>query len=175
MAKVLLIIAPENFRDEEYFEPKQVLEEAGHEVVTSSKTLKAISTVEKKEVEVDVLFEELFTENGEPKTNDYEAIAFIGGAGAQVYIEDKHAHALAWDTYNSGKIVAAICIAPVILAKAGLLIGKRSTVWTGAKQDLCDGHCIYTPDDVVTDGRIITANGPNVATEFGNTIAKKLD
>ncbi|MBT6068354.1 hypothetical protein HOG48_01220 [Candidatus Peregrinibacteria bacterium] len=174
MAKVLLIIAPENFRDEEYFEPKEVLEAARHEVITTSKTLRAISAIEKKEVEVDVLFEELFTADGTSKIEDYDAIAFIGGGGAQTYIDDKRAHALAWDTYNSRKIVAAICLAPVILAKAGLLTGKRSTVWSGAKQDLCDGNCIYQSDDVVIDGRIITANGPHAATEFGQAIAEKL-
>ena len=174
MAKVLMILGFDGFRDEEYFEPKAVLEAAGHEVITTSKEQVAVSSIDKKEVSVDILFDELFTETGKSKIEDYDAVVFIGGSGAQIYLDDKKAHQLAWDMYNDGKLVTAICIAPVILANAGLLIGKKATVWSGAKPQLCAGNCIYNSHGVITDGRIITASGPDKATEFGEAILAKL-
>jgi len=173
MKKILMILGADGFRDEEYFEPKQIFEEAGHTVVTCAEKKPAISKIEKKEVEVDVLFEELFQENNDP-TQEYDVVLFVGGPGAQVYLEDKKAHQLAWDFYNNGKLVTAICIAPVILANSGLLTGKKATVWEGAKPQLCAGQCLYTPHGVIIDGRIITASGPDVATEFGEAIVEKL-
>lgn len=172
MAHILMIIGHDGFRDEEYFEPKQLLEDAGHHVTTTSKQNPAISKIAGKKVQIDILFQELITQGKSAHT--YDAIVFVGGPGATTFLEDKQAHQLAWDFYNNGKLVTAICIAPVILANAGLLIGKKATVWPGAKQKLCNGNCIYTPDPVVKDGRIITANGPKAANEFGETITQKL-
>ncbi|MDP4008680.1 MAG: DJ-1/PfpI family protein [Candidatus Peregrinibacteria bacterium] len=173
MAKILMVIGYDGFRDEEYFEPKVILEAAGHEVITTSKEKIAVSSVEKKEVHVDMLFDELFKENAKPE-EEFDVIAFIGGAGAETYLNDKNAHKLSWDFYNNSKLVAAICLAPVILANAGLLVGKAATVWSGAKPQLCAGHCLYQSSGVITDGRIITASGPDKATEFGEAILAKL-
>lgn len=173
MAKILMVIGYDGFRDEEYFEPKAILEAAGHEVITTSKEQIAVSSIEKKEVHVDILFEKLFKEDMKPE-EEFDVIAFIGGSGAETYIDDKNAHQLAWDFYNNSKIVAAICLAPVILANAGLLIGKKATVWPGAKAQLCAGHCLYVESGVITDGRVITASGPDKATEFGEVILTKL-
>lgn len=167
MAHILMIIGHEGFRDEEYFEPKEVLESAGHTITTCAKENPAVSKIEQKEVQVDILFDEVTHEG-------YDAVAFIGGPGAQTYLKDKKAHQLAWDFYNHGKLVTAICIAPVILANAGLLTGKKATVWSGAKAELCAGQCLYNEHGVIRDGRIITASGPDVATEFGKTIVEKL-
>ena len=174
MSKILIIIGHEGFRDEEYFEPKKVFENAGHQVVTSSKKNPAVSKISKESVKVDVLFGDLVSGDSDYKIQDFDVIVFVGGPGAQTYLEDKDAHKLAWDFYEARKLVAAICLAPVILANAGLLIGKSATVWPGAKADLCAGNCIYRDDEVVTDGRIITADGPEAAKKFAETIVKKL-
>ncbi len=170
MKKALIIIGYDTFRDEEYFIPKKIFEDAGYSVTTVSKQKIAKSKIEGKLVTVDKLFDELDTADEEKS----DFVVFVGGPGAQIYFQDKKAHQLAWDFYHAGKLVTAICIAPVILSNASLLVGKRATVWPGAKQELCNGQCIYTPDHVVTDGRIITADGPEAAEKFAETIVKKL-
>ncbi len=166
MAKALFIVAPNNFKDEEYFTPKEVLEENGIKVVTCSLKPEAVS-VKGKKAKVDVLLDKA--------TSDYDAIVFIGGPGASIYFENAKAHGLAKEFNNKGKIVAAICIAPVTLANAGVLEGKEATVWNGDYVgNLEEKGATYTGEDVTVDGNIITANGPGAAEEFGNKLVEAL-
>lgn len=173
MKKILMIIGHDGFRDEEYFEPKAVFENAGYEITTCSKQNPAISKIERRPVEVDVLWSDLFHDDTDA-SKDFDALVFVGGPGTETYLHDKNAHKLAWDFYNSGKLVTAICWAPAILANAGLLVGKKATVWPGAKEDLCNGNCIYQENGITVDGRIITASGPEEAEEFARKIVEKL-
>ena len=163
--KILTIISPTGFKDEEYYEPKTVWENSGLQVVTCRTVPEAISTNDQKQ-KVDVLLQDAGT--------DYDAIAFIGGPGAPVYFDDPKAHELARKFYDQGKIVSAICIAPVILAKAGLLRNKKATVYPSGEQDIKNGGAEYTGEDVTQDGKIITANGPRAAKKFGETLLKVL-
>lgn len=70
--------------------------------------------------------------------------------------------------YTSGKLVAAICAAPMILGQMGLLEGKRATCYPGFEDHL-RGH-IPTNDRVIIDGQIITASGIGVVIEFALAI-----
>lgn len=115
--KVLMVLAPDKFRDEEYFIPRQVLEGYGIKVLTTSKKEEAVSIIEQKKVTVNVLLEDA--------TTDYDAIIFVGGPGAAGYFNDKTALDLVKDFYAENKVVAAICIAPTILANADILEGKK--------------------------------------------------
>jgi protease I len=72
------------------------------------------------------------------------------------------------------KIVGAICIAPVTLANAGILTGKKATVFESETKKLKDKGANCTRKNVERDGKTITANGPKAAKEFGETIAKAL-
>ncbi len=71
-------------------------------------------------------------------------------------------------------MLAAICLAPVTLANAGLLKGKRVTVWKSEAGRVKAGGGIYTGSGVETDGRIITADGPESAEEFGRALVTAL-
>jgi protease I len=67
----------------------------------------------------------------------------------------------------------------VILAKAGVLKEKRATVWSspldrGPVRILKENGAIYEDKDVVQDGKIITANGPGAAEEFGQKLVEIL-
>lgn len=165
--KVVLVIAPENFRDEEYFHTKESLEKKGVEVVTASTQKEAVSSVDKVKVDVDLLLSDVHLE--------FDAIVFIGGSGAKAYFKNEKALSLARDYYDGGKIVAAICIAPLILANAGILKDKKATVWDGAHKELTGFAVDYTAKKVETDGNIITANGPHAAYKFGKRITKELN
>jgi protease I len=101
-------------------------------------------------------------------------VVFVGGSGSKQYFEDPEALEIAKKAYEKGKIVAAICIAPVILANAGILKGKKATVHHGNEQELEKKGANYINQNVVKDGKIITACGPSAAREFGNTIAKEI-
>lgn len=165
--KVLMIIAPENFRDEEYFHTRESLEEGGLDVTVVSTAKIAVSSIEKKQVEVDKLLDDV--------TSDYDGIVFVGGSGAKVYFNNEKVLNLAKEFAGDDKIVAAICIAPVILAHAGLLQSKKATVWEGAANDIKDLGAAYTADEVTIDGNIITANGPKASYTFGEAVVKALN
>lgn len=68
----------------------------------------------------------------------------------------------------------AICIAPVTLANAGILEGKRTTAFPSVESDLKARGANYTGNPVERDGKIITGSGPEAATEFGKTIVAAL-
>jgi len=72
-----------------------------------------------------------------------------------------------------------LCILPVILAKAGVLKGKKATVWSSLMDRvpvriLEENDAIYQEKSVVVDGKIITANGPAAAEEFAKAIVEVL-
>ncbi len=158
--RALFIIAPENFRDEELFETKKVLDasEIKTEVV-SSKTgeikgsLGSVQRVEKTLLEVNVA--------------EYGAVIFVGGSGASVYFDDAIALAIAEEAFRQDKVLAAICIAPSILANAGVLKGKKATSFSSQKDNLISKDALFTGEPVTVDGRIVTASGPAAAQDFG--------
>jgi protease I len=108
-------------------------------------------------------------------TADFETIAFIGGPGARALAEDEDALDLAARFALRRKPMGAICIAPTILAAAGVLRGKRATVWNDdGKTDaiLREAGATYTGEMVTVDGLLVTGNGPAAAEEFGKALAR---
>jgi protease I len=169
---VVMVVAFRDFRDEEYFVPKKIFEENGIKITTASSSLgKAIGKLG-GDTEIDVLIENINVDN-------YDAVIFIGGPGAYNYFENKVMHQIAQETIEKNKILAAICIAPVILAKSGVLKGRNATVWSSlldksAIKILKDNGAFFKDESVVVDGRIITASGPSAAEEFANKIINLL-
>lgn len=165
--KVLMIIAPKNFRDEELLETKEVLTQAGAVVELASTSLDTAVGMLGAKVAVDLLMDSVRVVN-------YDAVVFVGGVGASQYWESPQAHSIAQEAYQTGKVLGAICIAPVTLANAGLLKGKKATVWASEKGKIEAKGAKYTGSSVEADGRIITANGPKAARKFGEAILKGL-
>ncbi len=164
---VLMIIAPENFRDEELMEPKDVLENAGVEVTIASKGTSSAKGSYGAVVSVD-------RDLSEVNVDEYDAVVFVGGSGSSVYFEDETAHNIARSAYEKGKVLAAICIAPSTLANAGLLEGRKATSFPSEQENLEEKGAEYTGANVEADGRIITGSGPHAATEFGQKIVEAL-
>lgn len=165
--KVLMIIASDQFRDEEYKVPRQILEEAGCNItVASSSTNKSIGSLGMV-VTPDITIEKV-------QVSNYHAIVFVGGMGAEEYFNNNYAHQIALEAMNSNLVVAAICIAPSILANAGVLEGKRATSYPSEHDNLISKRSICTKADVERDGLIITASGPHAAQKFGETILEAL-
>ena len=71
-----------------------------------------------------------------------------------------------------GKPVAAICAAPMVLAKAGLFDGHRATIYPGMEEELV--NAVSTGEKVVVDDKIITGRGPGVAADFALAIIEYL-
>lgn len=167
MQAALVIIAKEGFQDTEYEGTIDGLRAAGYEVRLAS--TEAGDCVGKFGgiVTADLAMRDV-------NVDDFDRVAFIGGPGARVLKDDEDAKRIARETVSKNKVLGAICIAPTILARAGVLKGKRATVWNedGEQSKLLDEEgATYTGEDVTIDGLIVTGNGPAAAEEFGRTLA----
>jgi protease I len=162
-----MIIAPAIFRDEEYAVPKQILEARGACVFTAS-------TVPGEAMGKLGMKAEATLSVSDAAARAWDAVVFVGGAGGAVFFDDAASHQLASHTLSSGNVLSAICIAPSTLARAGLLEGVRATAFPSQEQDLVDHGALWTGDAVTISGRIITANGPEAAEEFGHAIGDLL-
>jgi protease I len=163
-ARVVLIVASENFRDEELFETKLVLDNAGVETVTASTRTGALKGMRGGIAEAGMVLNDIVVD-------DYDAIVFIGGSGAKQYFNNAVAWDIAREAADKGKILAAICIAPSVLANAGVLNGIRVTSFPSERARLQRAGAIYTGAPVERDGLLITGAGPEVAGLFGQAIA----
>ncbi|MGN0516694.1 DJ-1 family glyoxalase III [Eubacterium sp.] len=104
---------------------------------------------------------------------DVEAIVLPGGMpGAENLDNCKALQGIIDNASNTNSLICAICAAPFILGKKGLLDGKRAICFPGYEEYL-EGAEI-SEDFVVTDGRIITAKGAGVSVDFGLEIVKQL-
>jgi len=165
---VLMIVAKQKFRDEELAEPRAILRTAGAKITIAASALgESVGMLGRERVTPDIKLDQV-------DPTGYDAIVFIGGQGASEYWNDRTAQGIATRAYEAGKVVGAICIAPVTLANAGLLKGRKATVYRSEKGALVKGGASYTGASVEVDGRIITADGPTSATEFGEAIRDAL-
>ncbi|MFA5362638.1 MAG: DJ-1/PfpI family protein [Candidatus Omnitrophota bacterium] len=165
--KAVMLIAQDGFQDDEFFRPKEVLEKNGIAVTVASSSLAEAKGMNGGKFTPQVLLSGV-------KAGDFDAVIFIGGSGAAQYLDDPQAHNLAQDAAVQGKIVGAICIASRILVNAGVLKGKRATVYPTEGDKLKAAGVIYTAMPVEIDGKIITADGPDSAVRFGEEIVKAL-
>ena len=165
--RIAMVIAHEGFRDEEYWQTKDVLSKAGESITTLSSATSPAQSKFGKSAPVDALL-------GDASPEDFHAVVFVGGPGTQEYFDDPRAHAFARALHEAGKPVTAICIAPVILARAGLLRGRRATVFESGREELTARGAEVTREPVVIDGLVITGNGPDAAEAFGRAVAGAL-
>jgi protease I len=167
MPKALVIIAKFGYQDLEYSLTRKGLESTGYEITVAST---AAGTCRgklggKEEATIALL---------DVDAADFDKVAFIGGPGAAPLADDEDAKRVAREALAGGKKLGAICIAPTILARAGILRGKKATVWDsgGEQAALLESEgALYTGEEVTVDGNIVTANGPSAAEEFGETLA----
>jgi protease I len=171
--KILIIIARKDFRDEEYFIPKDVFYKYHIDTITASSKTGPVLGVLGGEAEATLNIKDA-------QAQDFDAVVFVGGNGAQEYFENAQAHRLAREFFEAEKIIGAICIAPVILAKAGILKGQTAVVWENAldktgPRALTEAGCEVTQGAVQRSGNIITGSGREASQEFAKEIAKALE
>jgi len=165
--RAVLIAARENFRDEELFETRRVLAAAGVETVIASTTIGTIRGMLGSIAEARILVNQV-------RVDDYDAIIFIGGSGAAEYFDNPVALSIAREAAHKRKVLAAICIAPTVLANAGVLTGVRATSFLSERERLQQAGAIYTGAPVERAGLIITGSGPMASVPFGQAIADTL-
>lgn len=164
-----MVVAQEGFRDEELLVPKEILEKEGH-IIKIASLSRAKATGSKGAV----VLPDMAAYEVNPEY--FDAVVIVGGPGSPVLAHTKEVVDLVEKAYKMGKIVAAICLGPMTLAAAGILSGKKATVYPSDNglAALKNGGARYKAEPVVIDGRIITADSPQSAGEFSTAINEML-
>lgn len=174
---IVLIIASRGYQAAEYGITKETLEGSGVTVITASDSrgVAVAQTCTTCPVHPITGYETVMVEMlaSDIDPTQYEGIVLIGGPGALEHLDNVTIYELICKATWADKLVGAICISPRILAKAGVLKNKRATGWNadGELDAVFNEHDVfYVQNDVVIDGSIITAVGPQVAKEFADGI-----
>ncbi len=164
-----LVLFANGFEEIEAITPVDVLRRAGVEVTTAGVGgVREPTGARGVTVRTDTLVEQVTDEN-------YDLLVFPGGMpGAKNLGESAAARAMAERMAAAGKLLAAICAAPVhTLGAWGLLSGKTATCFTGMEggfpQDVA-----FSPERVVEDGAVLTSRGAGTAMEFALALAARL-
>ena len=166
--KAALIIASQNFQEEELFGTKSVLDAAQVQTAIASSRTGVIQGMLGNMAEASIPVNRL-------QVDDYDAIIFIGGPGAVEYVNNPTVKNIVNDTIRKGKVLAAIGVAPTILASANVLTGVQVTSYFTEQDILRQAGAIYDPiSPVQKDRQIITATGPQAAAQFGRLIVDAL-
>lgn len=168
--RVLIVIAQESFRDEELFHPKEVLEARGAKVVVASATTHEATGMLGARVKPNLALVEA-------RATDYDAVLVAGGMGAPKHLWNEPTLVrLLQGAHAAGRVVGGICLSGVLPAQAGLLAGQRATAWWTPEsgEELRKHGAEYVKAPVVVSGRVVTAEGPDAATRFGEEVANLL-
>jgi protease I len=169
--RIAMIIAHQDFQDIEFGTPYKYFIDNGAKVDIFSNRSGTAKGAFGLEAEANGTLDQL-------KVEDYDAIVFIGGSGTPSVRKEPRALEIAQEAVKKGKILGAICWSPTILAKAGVLNGINATVWLGNDPEygmttnmvLAKYGANYAGQDLIIDGKIVTANGPPAAGKYAKAI-----
>lgn len=168
--KVLFVIAPDRYREEEFEVTAKAISQAGIEYdVASTKTGTCTGMIGGEQ--------EAGLKISDAAEKDYSALIIIGGLGARDFLwADDDLCRLTKEFGKNEKVIAAICHAPVIIARAGLLKNRQATAFKSPASlklfEEAGAH--YADIPVVSDMNIITANHPVASEKFAEAILEKL-
>ncbi|MCK8519874.1 DJ-1/PfpI family protein, partial [Methanoculleus sp. 7T] len=168
--KLVLAIAPDRFRDEELFVPQKAFADARVETVIASTQTGTCEGMLGGAAEATTTFAEV-------APDAYDGIVIAGGIGSQDSLWGNNDLIKLVQTFAAeGKVVAAICLSPVVLARAGVLKGKSATVFNSpaSVSEIRRGGATLTDEAVVVDGRVVTANGPFASEAFAAAVLSLL-
>jgi len=105
---------------------------------------------------------------------DFDAVIVPGGYAPDRMRRNPALLKLVKDSFDQGKIVAAICHAGWVLVSAGILKGKRATCFSSIKDDVANAGAKYLDQEVVRDGNLITSRTPDDLPAFCREIIAAL-
>ena len=104
---------------------------------------------------------------------EYDLIVLPGGMpGAANLRDDERVINLIKKQNKEGKLIGAICAAPIVLGKANLTEGRDITSYPGYENEL--PNCNYLEESVVVDNNIMTSRGPATSMAFSYKLLEKL-
>ncbi len=111
----------------------------------------------------------------EVSVEDLDILVMPGGKAPATLRENEAVVKFVKDFYETGKPVAAICHAPQILIRAGLMEGITATSYKSVKEEMLEAGVNFKDEAPVIDGNLITARNPGDLAAFSEAIMDALD
>ncbi|MBI2664057.1 type 1 glutamine amidotransferase [Candidatus Woesearchaeota archaeon] len=165
MARVL-ILAEDNFRDEELVYPMYRMREAGFKV-----TVAARKNEVKGKFGVPVAADK---DSRKCKADDYDAVIIPGGYAPDKMRTYPEMLGIVREMDRKGKVVAAICHAGWVIASASIIKGRKVTSYAAIKDDMINAGGKWSDKEVVVDGNLVTSRKPEDLPAFCREIIRKL-
>jgi protease I len=160
---ILIFLSATNFSEEEYLIIKRMFLKAGKGIFITSDSYTVCSGDNGLKVKADTDFYNVNDKN-------FSAVVLVGGKGSKDYWDNEQLHNIIMNFKRAGKIVAAICRAPIILARAGLLSKMPATCWAEDKNELIKLGIEYKDRSIIAENAVVTADGPRSAEQFAETV-----
>ena len=165
MTKCVLCLLGAGFEEIEAVAPIDLLRRAGAKVVVAS------LTDEKMVIGRSALVVQADTTLSQVADQVFDMLLIPGGPGVKGLRADGRPGKLAAAYLQGGKALGAICAAPLILADAGALAGRRFTAHYSTRDELPQA---LADEKVVQDGNLITSRGAGTAIDFGLALVRQL-
>lgn len=161
-----LVILAEGHEEVEAITPIDIMRRAGINVIIAGLDKKEIIGAHGITTIADTLLEDI--------NHDFEAIILPGGMPGTLNLcnSQKVLDLVKQISSNPNNLCAAICAAPLVLSKAGILNKKKFTCYPGTEEKIPEGK--HFEDNVVIDGNIITSRGVGTAIDFSLAIVEYL-
>lgn len=167
MKKAVIFLA-DGFEDMEAVGVIDVLRRGGINVTIAGVTGQTVTSSHNMKVIADEVIDNI-------NANDYDAVICPGGMPGSTNLRDSSKVInLVQECYKKGGYVCAICAAPMVLEKAGILSGKNFTMYPGMADNFAPSGKYHSDKLVVKDGNIITGAGPAAVFSFGLNILSVL-
>ncbi|MGM9551135.1 MAG: DJ-1 family glyoxalase III [Clostridia bacterium] len=164
---MVYIFLADGFEETEMIVPWDILKRGGLSVTTVGVTGEYVKGAHNMVVKSDVTIDEVNEENG-------EMFILPGGMpGTTNLDENEKVKEIILKGYNSGKIIGAICAAPMVLGKLGILKGKKATCFPGFEEYLEEAKVVR--EHSVRDGNVVTSCGAGGAFHFGFELLSCVD
>jgi protease I len=145
-----LILTGNGVQDQEFIYPYYRLQEAGYEVTVAAKDAEQFKTIGGLAFGPDIGYP--------PSPGKWDLLVIPGGVKAMEHMrQDKGVVRFVAEFHASGKMIAAICSAPLLLISAGLVKGRRLTCYPAWREDIENAGGEWIDAPAVCDDRIITA------------------
>ena len=168
--RIVMVVAPKDFTDQEYTDPRAVFDAGGALVRVASTSRGSAVSHNGTTLTVDEAISDI-------TLDQCDALVLVGGMGALTYLMDDEAlRTIIVAAVASGKVVAAICVAPAVVARAGVLRNIRATCYPekSVVSVLRLNGADYVEAPVVSSGKIVTANGPGASKAFAERVLEIL-
>ena len=163
---MIAVLLADGFEELEALSPVDILRRKGLDVKTVGIGSKTVMGSHGIPVVADLTEDEV-------KLSEVEAVIFPGGMPGSLNLDaSDFSNKIIAEVQKKGGRIAAICAAPLVLGRRGLLNGKRATCFPGFENELTGA--VVTSTGVVTDGNITTARSFDYAFAFGEELASLL-